>query len=154
MELLNQTLELLQTVPYDTVIQSLAAAGVLSVLLQKIKTWFELQSDAVINFLLGGLSAVAALIQYLTTAVSQSPEIIPGRALGLMSVAVLVYHTPYIGVKALTGVLHDVKAVRASKAAKTEFAEVPLDSVQPQFPVYGPSTVEAVSPVTPDEFAG
>ncbi len=143
-----------QNVPLETVIQALAAAGVLSVILLKIRKWFEVQSSGVVNFINLVLSAAVIMIQGLMSAAAQNPTLIPGKALGLMSLTILVYHAPYIGIKALSDLAKDVKSRREQKAriaAKNAVPEeVPIESVTPQF---APAEPVAITPVTPDEFA-
>lgn len=155
---MNEILDLLvrtwQNVPLETVIQALAAAGVLSVILLKIRKWFEVQSSGVVNFINLLLSGAVIMIQGLMSAAAQNPTLIPGKALGLMSLTILVYHTPYIGIKALADLAKDVKTRREQKARIADKnavpAEVPIETVVAQFT---PDAPQAIAPVTAAEFA-
>ena len=160
--LIDAALKILTHVPYDLVLQALAAAGVLSMVLQKFKKWFEVQSNAVINWINAAMAFVAVAIQYLMNAATQNPSILPGKALALMSLTVLVYHAPFIGIKSLSQLIADVKETRerkdrvAVKETVVGTGEVPLDSVVPQYPpvaAVSTTTPERVAPATPDEFA-
>lgn len=159
MDLLTQILNVLNHIPLDTVLQALAAAGVLSVVLQKFKKWFELQSNSVINWLNAIISFVAVAIQSLTSAAQTNPSILPGKALGLMGLTILIYNTPYVGVKAISQLITDVKETRERKArtAEKNAGEVDIESVVPQVTptvalAIAPDAPMTVSPVTPADF--
>lgn len=150
-------LSYIQTIPLDTVLQALAAAGILSVVVQKIKKWLSIQSSGVINFVNGVLAFTAVSIQYLTTAIQSSPMQLPSHALALMSLMITMYHLPYVGIKSLSQLAADVKAVRERKArvdAQTtetveETPEVPIDSVQAEVPLVE-APVEPVATTEPE----
>ena len=158
MELVTQ---ILNNVPVETVITALGAAGVLSIVLQKFKKWFELQSNSVVNWLNAIISFVAVAIQGLMSATAANPTLLPGKALGLMGLTILVYNTPYIGVKALSQLIADVKETRERKArtaeknAAEEVPVVPIESVVPQvepLPAVAVDAPVALTPVTPEAF--
>ena len=154
-----------QNVPLETVFQALAAAGVLSLLVQKFKKWFEVQSNGIINLINLLLSGAVVMIQGLMTASAQNPTLIPGKALGLMSLTILVYHSVLKPISNISNEVKERKAQKARAAEKSAAAvvvpEVPIESVVPQVaPLVETAAVEfapdepiAVAPVTPDEFA-
>jgi hypothetical protein len=157
-ELIDLAVRVLSHVPLDTLLQALAAAGVLGVILQKVKKWFEVQSNGVINFINLLLSGAVVMIQGLVSASAQNPSLIPSKALGLMSLVILFYHTPYVGIKALSDLSTEVKSRREQKvrlaaknAAAADVPEVDIESVVPQVPVA--DVPVAVSPVTSAQFA-
>jgi len=147
--------EILNNVPAGTYWAVLAGFGV-SLILQLLKKWLALQSEKVINFLLGALSFVTVAIQYLTTAVSQNPSVLGSRTTAVVTAALAAYHFKYLGIKDLTQLLRDAKAYRERKERvttaglvpagdKETVKEVPLETVQPQVPPVQP-------PETPAEF--
>lgn len=153
-------------VPLDTVFQALAAAGVLAVVVQKVKNWFEVQSSGVLNVLNFLLAAAVIMIQGLLSATAQNPALIPQEAAGLMALTIFVYHAPYVGIKAMSNLISDVKSRKEQKARAAEKSavenEVPIESVVPQ--VITPALVEvpvdtpvSITPITPpaapEEFA-
>lgn len=152
---MNEIIDLLvrtwQNVPLETVIQALAAAGVIGMVLQKYKKWFEVQSNGVVNFVNLVLSAAVVMIQGLMQATAQNPTLIPGKALGLMSLTILMYHSV---LKPISNLTSDVKTRRETKARiaakNAQVEEVPLESVVPQFT---PDAPQAVAPVAAAEFA-
>jgi len=144
--------EILNNVPAGTGYAVLAGFGV-SLALQLLKKWLALQSEKVINFLLGVLSFVAVAIQYLTATISQNPSVLGTRTTAVVTAALAAYHFKYLGVKDLTHLLRDAKAYRQRKdrVAEAGFVpagdkdmvkEVPLDTVQPQ----------VATPTPPSEF--
>ena len=150
-----------ENVPLETVFQALAAAGILSMIVQKFKKWFEVQSNGVINLINLLLSGAVVMIQGLMSASAANPALIPGKALGLMSLTILVYHSV---LKPIANLSADVKARKEQKAraaeksaAQAEIPEVPIESVVPQVitPIVEvtPDFPAAVTPVTPEEFA-
>jgi hypothetical protein len=137
----------------------LGSAGVLAMILQKFKKWFEIQSSGVINLINFLMSAAVVMIQGLVSASAQNPRLIPQEAAGLMTLTLAAYHAPYIGIKALSQLITDVKTRREQKARLAEknaevaeviVPEVPIESVVPQFT---PDVPVAVAPVSAAEFA-
>lgn len=151
-------------VPLDTVLQALAAAGVLAMIVQKLKNWFEVQSSAVLNVLNFLLASVVVMIQGLLSATAQNPTLIPQEAASLFALTIAAYHAPYIGIKALSNLIADVKGRKEQKAraalkhSNEVVEEVPIESVVPQVitPVVAlevaADTPVAVAPVPADEF--
>lgn len=145
-------------VPLETVFQALAAAGILSLIVQKFKKWFEVQSNGIVNLINLLLSGAVVMIQGLMSASASNPSLIPGKALGLMSLTILVYHSV---LKPIANLSADVKARREQKvrgaeklAAQEEQELVPIESVVPQVPVeVTPDAPIAIAPATPEEFA-
>lgn len=146
-----------QNVPLEAVFQALAAAGILSLIVQKFKKWFEVQSNGIVNLINLLLSAAVVMIQGLITAQASNPTLIPGKALGLMSLTILVYHSV---LKPIANLSTDVKERRAQKARIAEknapIPEVPIESVVPQVATSTPVVVAdapvAVAPLVPPEF--
>lgn len=127
MDLLTQTL---QNVPAGTGWAVVAALAV-SLILQALKKWLELQSDKVINFLLGVLSFSVVAINYLTQAVSQNPTVLGQRTFIVMGVATTLYN---FLIKPTNIVLKDAKAYRERKnriADQAVAGTVPIESVVP-----------------------
>ena len=154
MEILDLITRIYQNVPLETVIQALGAAGGIGVVLQKYKKWFEVQSNGVVNFVNFVLSAVAVMIQGLLTASAQNPTMIPGKALGLMSITILLYHSV---LKPISNLSSDVKSRKAQKARieeKTSDKEdvADIDSVVPQVAPISASAPVGLTPVVSDEF--
>jgi heme exporter protein D len=159
MELVDLAIRILHNVPLDTVIQALTAAGVIGVILQKTKKWFEVQSNGVINFINFVLSAVAIMIQGIVTASAQNPTLITGKALSLMGLVILLYHSI---IKPISSLSQEVKDRREQKARLKQsiFTEedqteklVPIESVVPQFAAVPADVPVGVTPATPEEFA-
>lgn len=141
--------DILNKIPMDTVIQAVVAAGGLSFVLQKLKTYLSLQSSRVINFINLLLSSLVVLIQGLISATTQNPSLIPSKALGLMSLTILVYSAPGIGIKSLSTLVADVKETRARKALNA--SSVPIEEqnlIQPE----AEALTDSVTPVTPADF--
>lgn len=141
--------DILNKIPMDTVIQSVIAAGGLSFVLQKLKNYLSLQSSRVINFINLLLSSLVVLIQGLISATTQNPSLIPSKALGLMSLTILVYSAPGIGIKSLSTLVADVKETRARKALNA--SSVPIQEqnlIQPE----AEALTDSVTPVTPADF--
>ena len=141
--------DILNKIPMDTVIQAVVAAGGLSFVLQKLKTYLSLQSSRVINFINLLLSSLVVLIQGLISATTQNPSLIPSKALGLMSLTILVYSAPGIGIKSLSTLVADVKETRARKALNASSAPIEEQNlIQPE----AEALTDSVTPVTPADF--
>lgn len=81
----------------------------ISAILQKIKTWFSLQSDKVITFVLSVLSFVPVVIDYINSQIAANPAVIAPRTLAIMGGATAAYR--YI-IKPATRLLQDAKIER------------------------------------------
>jgi len=143
--------EILNNVPNGTYL-AVGAGFAVSLILQLLKKWLALQSEKVINFLLGALSFITVAIQYLTTAVSQNPSVLGTRTTAVVTAALAAYHFKYLGIKDLSNLLKDAKAYRERKERVTQAGlipagdketvkEVPLDTVQPQVEPVAPTPI-------------
>lgn len=158
-------IRVIANVPPETVLQWLATAGVLGVVLQKIKHWLEIQSSGVLNVLNYVLAVIAFLIQGIVTASANDPTLIPQQAAGLFALTIGLYHTPFIGIKALSGLMQEVKDRKEQKARIAEKSilaeEDPvvfpalssLESVAPQLVTVSADAPVAITPAVPEEFA-
>lgn len=129
----------------------LASGGALAVslLLEALKKWTNLQSDKMITFLLMALSFGASALEYLMTAIAANPGILGTHTAVLMGLATVLYR--YI-VKPSRTLLQDAKAFRSTTLTNTV---APIQSAPlPQAAV--PATIQiedAVAPVSESEFA-
>lgn len=100
-------------IPQEVWIVLAEAVGV-SALLQAFKHWLSLQSEKFIVFLLGALSFLTSVFDYISQQTAQDPTILGPNTLMIMGLATAVYR---YGVKPTSNLLSDVRAFRAQKAA-------------------------------------
>jgi hypothetical protein len=151
---------IISNVSPETLFQYMAAAGVLGVLMQKVKGWLEIQSSGVLNVLNYVLSIIAVLVHGVLTASATDPTLIPQQAAGLFALIIGLYHLPVIGIKSLTGLIQEVRIRKEQKARIKSRADdgeseelVPIESVVPQFAAVSIDVPAKVTPVVPEEFA-
>lgn len=131
----------LSKVPWELIGSLLVTTGIVSVLLQKFKNWFKLQSDKVIVVMLGLLSFIPAALDYVNSVAAENPLVLGRNTLVIMGLSQPLYR---FVIKPLTDVLIDAKAERARR----EEANAPLEVV------VAPKPEEAVAVAKEDVDAG
>lgn len=87
----------------------LGASGIVSLLLQRFKKWFSLQSDKVITFFLVVLSALPAAYEALVAASVANPELFGAYTAMIMGAAQVVYR---FLIKPFSNLVNDAKKLR------------------------------------------
>ena len=134
-DLIGSIMELIGSLPWETIVAIPAVGYLISAVMQKFKKWFSLQSPWFINIVMVTLSGLGALLDFLLTG-GVALLNIPEYSLAITTVANLVYHAPHVGVKSLTNLLGEVKDYRAKHQQNTD-----------------PETVQPVAPATVEDFA-
>jgi len=165
-------IEKAKDLPWGDIYTAVGGGALLSIVMQKIKKWFELQSKEFINFILFLLSGFGVLIQ----TVVQSGEFntfMGMKTTTLFGVATIIYNLPYIGVRSLTNLVNDAKKQRESQVTNqpiqgispaipqntvTTMTQLPVTETpaQPEVttPVVNQPAPDAISPVVPTDFQG
>lgn len=130
--------DLLKAIP-DSALFASAGALLVSIALQYVKKWAQLQSDKVIAFVLLCLSFVPVAISYITNEATLNPNFLGKWTFIIMGLSQLAYR---FAVKPVTNVFEDAKKLRVM-GAQAGLAGVEFPS--PVVPV-NPNVMNAVTP--------
>lgn len=125
--------------------QSAAATLLIPVVIQKIKTWTELQKTWVINVLVAAMAIITVALESLATNGAESYGEIGMRSAAILAAIQFVY--PLI-IKPASQVLEDAKAMRVARlnAGGVEIQSLPSPEDLPRME-FDPDLVEPVEPV-------